>query len=112
MIQATATAVHAPFEIWEAMLDNSTIRFFKPLIVQPKILPEEEPGDQTYWLVEIPELMISTFGNDYYAIRSGVLSDIRDAWQHIVSIPDDDLSPNGRKVKRNYLAIAEEVLDE
>ena len=112
MIQATATAVLAPFEIWEAMLDNSTIKFFEPLIVKPKVLPPEEPDDATYWLVEVPELMISTSGDEYHTIRNGVLSDIRDAWKHIVCIPDDDLSPNGRKVKRNYLAIAEEICDE
>ena len=112
MRQTQTTELLVPFEIWEVMLDNSTIKFFKPLIVQPEILPPKEPGDRTYWLVEVPELMISTCGEEYHTIRSGVLSDIRDAWQHIVSLPDDDLSQNGRKVKRNYLALAEEMLDE
>jgi len=112
MSQVKETTLLTPFEIWEVMLDNSTIKFFQPLVIRPKVLPPEEPGDQTYWLVDVPELMISTFGNEYHTIRNGVLSDIRDAWKYIVSMPDDGLSQNGKKIKEKYLSIAEEVFDE
>ena len=104
----------APFEIWEVMLDNSTIKFFEPLILKPVSIPRDSDdlGDEEYWLVEVPDLMISTFGNEYSKVHSGVLSDIRDAWKHIVSLPDASLSQNGKRIKQNYLAIAEEVFDE
>jgi hypothetical protein len=113
MSHATKIDILAPFEIWEVMLDNSTIKFFKPLILNPvRVSPDpDEPDNEEYWIVEVPELMISTFGHEYHSIWSGVLSDIRDAWKHIVSLPDDSLSPNGKKIKQRYLALAEEVLD-
>jgi hypothetical protein len=104
-------ALHAPFEIWEVMLDNSTIKFFEPLILNLKLIPSD-PNEREYCLVEVPELMISTLGEERREIQSGVLSDIRDAWKHIVSLPDDRLSQSGKRVKQNYLAIAEEVFDE
>jgi len=31
-------ALLAPFEIWEVLLDDSTIKFNEPLIVKPAIL--------------------------------------------------------------------------
>ena len=108
MSLATKTDLLAPFEIWEVVLDNSTIKFFEPLILQPVRISR----DEEYWLVEVPELMISTFGDERRSVQSGVLSDIRDAWKHIVSLPDDRLSQNGKKVKQSYLAIAEEMFDE
>ena len=108
MYLATETDLLAPFEIWEVMLDNSTIKFFEPLVLKPVQIS----GDEEFWLVEVPELMISTFGNERRSIQNGIFSDIRDAWTHIVSLPDDRLSPRGKKVKQNYLAIAEELFDE
>ena len=114
MKQAEKTALLAPFEIWEVILDNSTIKFFEPLILTPTKMPHDpdEPGNVEYWEVEAPELMISTFGTDHEKIQNGILSDIRDAWKHIVTLSDSNLSPNGKKIKQNYLAIAEEVFDE
>jgi hypothetical protein len=105
------TAAVAPLEIWEVLLDNSTIKFFKPLILEP-VLIQQEPGEEKCWLVEVPELMISTFGDKHSIILNGVLSDIRDAWNHIVSLSDNRLSQSGKKIKQSYLAIAEEVFDE
>ena len=108
MSLATVTDLLAPFEIWEVMLDHSTIKFFEPLLLKPVPIPH----DEKHWLVEVPELMISTFGDERHGVRSGILSDIRDAWKHIVSLPDDRLSQRGKKIKQSYLAIAEEVFDE
>jgi len=102
------TDLLAPFEIWEVRLDQSTIKFFEPLVVQPVQIADNEE----YWLVDVPELMISTLGDEHRKIQNGVLSDIRDAWKHIVSLPDDRLSQNGKRIKQHYLAIAEEVCDE
>ena len=107
----------APFEIWEVLLDNTTIKFHEPLMLQPVPLPDDpeepsRPGENRYWLVECPELDISTCGEDRREMHNGILSDIRDAWKHIVSIPDDKISPRGKKIKEAYLAIAEEVMDE
>ena len=114
MSQVDETTMLAPFEIWEVMLDDSTIKFFEPLILTPTKMPHDpdEPGDAEYWEVEVPELMISTFGTDHEKIQNGILSDIRDAWKNIVAIPNGNLSPNGKKIKQNYLAIAEEIIDE
>jgi len=114
MLQVGEATMLAPFEIWEVMLDDSTIKFFEPLVLTPARMPHDpdEPGDVEYWEVEMPELMISTFGTDYEKIHNGILSDIRDAWKHIVAIPDNRLSQNGKKIKQNYLAIAEEIFDE
>jgi len=104
----------APFEIWQVMLDHSTIKFFEPLILKPKRIPCD-PDDvcgEEYWEVDEPELMISTYGGDWHQIQSGVRSDIRDAWRHIVALPDGLLTPNGKKIKQRCLALAEEVFDE
>ena len=113
MSQMSETTVLAPFEIWEVMLDNSTIKFFEPLVLTPTRMPHDpdEPGNGEYWEVDVPELMISTFDDDHRKILNGVLSDIRDAWKHIVTLPDDLLSPNGKQIKRRYLALAAEVTD-
>ena len=112
MSLATKNKLLAPFEIWEVMLDNSTIKFFEPLLLKPVLIPNDASDDGEYWLVEVPELIISTFGTEHRSIQNGILSDIRDAWKHIVSLPDDRLSQNGKKVKQSYLAIAEEMFDE
>jgi len=31
----------APFEIWEVLLDNSTIKFHKPLVLTPTWMPDD-----------------------------------------------------------------------
>lgn len=114
MSQITKTDLLAPFEVWEVMLDNSTIKFFKPLVLKPERLPHDpdDLGNEEYWIIDVPELMISTVGTERQKIQSGVLSDIRDSWKYVVALSDDCLSPRGRKIKQNYLALAEEIFDE
>jgi hypothetical protein len=99
----------APFEIWEVMLDNSTIKFFKPFIVQPKILQSEEPDDPTYWTVNVPELGLSAFGTDHESLWDCVQSCIRMSWTEYVCEDDGKLAPLAKSYKDAYLAIAEEV---
>ena len=111
MSQITETTLLAPFEVWEVMLDNSTIKFFKPLVVKPEILPPEEPGDRTYLTVNIPELGLSAFGTDHESLWDCVQSCIRMAWKEYVCEDDSKLAPLAKSYKDAYLAIAE-VVDE
>jgi len=101
--------VLAPFEIWEVLLDDSTIKFYEPLVLKPEVLPPEEPGDPLYWTVEVPELDISAFGRDWYELWNCICDDIRMSWKHYVLEDDTNLVPRSKKFKEAYLALAEEV---
>lgn len=103
----------APFEIWEVMLDNSTIKFHQPLVLQPEWLPDDpdEPDENEYPSVKCPELNIDVFGEDFDDLAEAVHSTIRFVWEHIVLARDTQLDREGRAIKRRYLAIAEEVID-
>ena len=94
------------------MLDNSSIKFNKPLIVKPEILLPESPGDKTYLTVDIPELHISAHGLTHEELRDSIESCISFGWRHYVQPSDCSLSPEMKKIKRNYLNLAEEVFDE
>jgi len=101
--------VLAPFEIWEVLLDNTTIKFHEPLILKPEILPPEEPGDPAYWTVDFPDLDISAVAVDRSELLSCVRSDIRMIWGNCVCKDDASLTPKNRTVKQRFLAIAEEI---
>jgi len=102
----------APFEIWSVPLDeHRSIKFNEPLVVQPEVLPPEEMGDLTYWTVEVPELNISAYGLDYDDLRDCIESCIIFGWKHYVRPDDCSLTPKVREIKRNYLNLAEEVVD-
>jgi len=103
------TGVLAPLEIWEVMLDNSTIKFFEPLVVRPKILPPEESGNPTYLIVDVPELGLSAFGTDHESLWDCVQSCIRMAWKEYVCEDDSKLASLAKSYKDAYLALAEEV---
>ena len=107
----------APFEIWEVMLDNTTIKFFEPLVVNPETLPPEAPGDRTYFTADVPELDISAIGISIEELMSCVRSDIRMIWKNCVRKDDARLTPHNRMFKQRWLSIAEvlplwEVADE
>jgi len=110
-IPITDQAELPPFEIWEVMLDNATIRFFKPFYVQPVILRPEEPRDPTYWTADVPELDISAVGVSLEELSSCIRSDIRMTWNEIVRRHDSELTPNTRIIKKRWLKIAEECTD-
>jgi hypothetical protein len=112
MSQIKETTLLAPFEIWEVMLNDSTIKFHKPLMVQPEVLLPEEPGDPSYWTVDVPELDLSAVGVSLDELGSCVRSDIRMTWKRIVQRGDNDLTPSEQAVRRRFLEIAEEVRDE
>ena len=102
----------APFEIWEVMFDNQTIKFFgQPLVLTPRWMPQdsEEPDEMVYMEVEVPELAISSYGTDIEELKSAVHSDIRFAWKHYVLTEDSQLTPDAVAVKKKYLAISEVV---
>ncbi len=103
----------APFEIWEVMLDNSTIKFHKPLVLQPEWLPDDpdEPDENEYPTVKCPELNIDVFAEDFDDLIEFVHSDIRFVWKHIVQAPDTQLDRESRAIKRRWLNLAEEVID-
>ena len=105
MSQMSETVVLAPFEIWEVMLDNSTIKFHKPLILTPKKIS----ADENFWVVEEPELGLSAFGNDCESLWDCVQSCIRMQWKEYVCEDNGNLLPLAKKYKDAYLAIAGEV---
>ncbi|MCL2625177.1 MAG: hypothetical protein FWD31_16070 [Planctomycetaceae bacterium] len=104
----------APFEIWEVSLGKSTIKFHKPLVLQPEWLPDDpdDPDENEYLAVESPLLGISAFGSDRGELWRFICGDIRETWNCFVQIPDDRLSQEGLKIKNTYLSIAEEVSNE
>ncbi len=99
----------APFEIWEVMLDNSTIKFHEPLVLTPRILDRGTPSECFY--AEQPALDIFAVGIDWEELASCLRSDIRMTWKRIVRKHDNALTPDDRVTKRRWLEIAEEVND-
>ncbi len=101
----------APFEIWEVMLDNSTIKFHEPLVLTPTRMPHDpdEPGDVEYWEVEVPELAISSWGEDHDELVSAVHGDICFAWRYFVEADDTQLAADAKAVKKAYLEMAEVI---
>ncbi len=101
----------APFEIWEVMLDNSTIKFHQPLMLQPEWLPDDpdEPDENEYLSVKMPELAINVYAENFDDLLEAVHSAIRIAWRVFVRVPDDRLIPSTKEIQQNYLAIAEEI---
>ena len=111
MSQTNEITLLAPIEIWEVMLDNSTIKFFEPLVLTPFRL-EDDPDDideNEYLAVRCPELAISSFGADLEELESAIRSDIRFAWRHFVLADDSQLTPDAKVIKDRYLAVAEAV---
>ena len=107
-----------PFEIWSVPLDDHrTIKFHEPLLLTPHWLeddPDEldDPDENEYLAVEYPRLGISAFGRDREELWRCILGDICSAWKHCVQVPRERLSSMNRKIRDNYLSIAEEDFDE
>ncbi|MGL4943953.1 MAG: hypothetical protein ACRC46_12280 [Thermoguttaceae bacterium] len=101
----------APIEIWEVSLDDATIKFFQPLIVEPvrELDDPNDPCEATHLSVRLPKLNIDVFAPTHSELIGWVKSDIRTMWNHFVRKDDAKLNPDAIAVKRNYLAIAEEV---
>ena len=112
MSQIKETTLLAPFEIWEVMLDQTTIKFHEPLIIQPEVLLPEEPDDPTYWTVDVPELDLSAVGISLEELGGCVRSDIRMTWKRIVQKRNHELTPDEQKIKKRFIEIAEEINDE
>ena len=106
-------ATLAPFEIWEVPLDDSTIKFNEPLVLEPYWLEDDsdDPDDNEYLAVEYPDLDIISWGRNRKELWSCLRGDLREAWTCFVRMPDDRLSKKGKKIKSAFLAIAEEVSD-
>jgi len=101
----------APFEIWEVSLGSISIKFYEPLILTPCWLEDDpdDPDENEYLVVRRPDLDLTSWGQDRKELWNCIQGDIREAWECFVRIPDDRLSPQGKKIKAAYLAIAEEV---
>ncbi len=101
----------APFEIWEVLMGNSTIKFFEPLILTPTWMPDdpEEPSDEKYLEVEAPEMNISAWGKNREELWECILGNIRFNWTTYVSDDDSKLSLGARAVKNTYLEKAEVI---
>ena len=114
MSRTNETDLLAPFEIWEVLLDNSTIKFHKPLVVKVVPLPDDpeepsKPGENNYLMAERPDLNISTFADNREDLLEFVHSDIRFAWRHIVNADPDTLDMESKQIKANYLSLSEET---
>ena len=108
---ALATEQLAPFEIWEVLYGDRTIKFFKPLVLVPSWMPDDpdEPCENEYLQIIYPELAIDVYGENRDELLDAVHSDIRLNWKHFVQVPDDRLIPATKKIQQNYLAVAEVV---
>lgn len=113
MSQTDKDTLLAPFEIWEVLLDNSTIKFHQPLVVTPTWMPQdqEDPNGDAYLEADIPELNISAHGKTRQELWECILGDIRFNWTEYVSEDDSCLASRAKAFKDAYLAIAE-VLSE
>ena len=96
-------------EIWEVILNNSSIKFFKPLLVVPTLLDQGTPGE--CYFAECPEIGLSAVGVDLEELSSCLRSDIRMTWKRIVQTHDNELSSHDRNIKRRFLELAEEIHD-
>ncbi|MGL6225028.1 MAG: hypothetical protein ACRC10_00185 [Thermoguttaceae bacterium] len=106
---STVTDTLIPLEIWEVDLEETTIKFFEPLVLQPIPLLPEEPGDRTYLTVEYPELDLAAVALNHTELLSCLRSDIRLTWKRVMYQPESDLSAFDRTIKVRFLEIAEEV---
>ena len=111
MSQTTETALLAPFEIWEVMLDNSSIKFHEPLILTPSWVPDDpdEPDENEYLQIIYPKLNIDVCAETRDELLDWVRSEIFMNWKNFVSKEDSQLIPSTLALKRRYLAVAEVV---
>jgi len=103
--------VCAPFEVWEVLYGDQTIKFFEPLTLTPNKMPDDpdEPSDEEYLQVVCSELAINVYGETRDELLEAVHSNIRMNWKHVVCAKDSQLSAPMQTVKRQFLAIAELV---
>ena len=108
---AIDTDVLAPFEIWEVLYGDKTIKFYEPLMLTPRIMPDDpdETSDEVYLQVIDPELAIHVNAEDRDELLSWIHSEIRMNWKHYVSEEDRKLGAETLALKRKYLTIAELV---
>ena len=108
---AIDTDVLAPFEVWEVLYGDKTIKFFEPLTLTPRIMPDDpdEPDDVEYLQVICPELSIHVNAENRDELLSWIHSEIRINWKHFVSKEDRELNADTLALKRKYLTIAELV---
>jgi len=90
MSQINETDLLAPVEIWEVLLDSSTIKFHQPIAILPTILDQGTPGECYY--AEYPHLDISAVGVDPEELAGCLRSDIRMIWKRVVQKPDSELT--------------------
>ena len=110
MSYATETDVLAPFEIWSVTLDDdTTIKFHEPLVVEPRILDQGTSGE--CFCAECPELDLFAVGVDLDELLSCLRSDIRMTWKSIVQKHANVLTVDERRVRQQWLDIAEEIND-
>ena len=98
-----------PLEIWEVMLDDSTIKFFKPLFILPTVL--DAGTEEECYFAECSEIGVSAVGVDLNELISCLHSDIRIMWKQVVQKPDSKLLPEDRTIKRRFLELAWETND-
>ena len=105
-------APQANFEIWEVPLDDDrVIRFFEPLVLTPEPMPPDpdEPSEKEYWIVDMPELNLSSYGDTIQELWECVHGCIRFNWRTFVCEDDSQLAPCAKRIKEAYLDAAEVV---
>ena len=108
---ALATDQLAPFEIWEVLYGDRTIKFFKPLVLVPSWMPDDpdEPSENEYLQIIRPDINVDVWAETRDELLEVVLSEICFVWEHIVLREDSELDTESKRIKREHLTIAELV---
>ena len=113
-IASQGIAPLVPFEIWEVPLDGGrVIRFFEPLVLTPEPMPPDpdEPSEKEYWIVDMPELNLSSYGETIQELWECVHGCIRFNWTEFACEDDSRLAPRAKRIKEAYLDAAEVVYE-
>jgi hypothetical protein len=107
---SSVTESQTPLEIWEVLLDSSTIKFNVPLLISPTIL-DKGTSEECYF-AELPEIGISAVGVDIDELRSCLHSDIRMTWKRVFRKPISKLTPKDAAIRQRLLELTEEINNE
>ncbi len=107
----TETDLLAPLEIWEVLLDNSSIKFHKPLVLVPQYIPHDpdEPSEKEYLEIVRPELNIDVYADNRDDLLEFVHSEIRFIWRHFVQADESKLNRDTKAIRQTYIGLAEVV---
>jgi len=107
MAENSVQSVAEGVEIWEVMLDNSTIKFNDRFVIPCTVLDKGTAEECLF--AEFPEVGVSAVGVDFEELRSCLHSDIRMTWKRVFQTPDNKLTLEDKAIKQRFLELAEEI---